>query len=642
MTLAWMLCYLAVGALLAIVATCHELVIAPSRMPRRAAWLGAMVLMCVLPLALPHLPAPLPLRDAGARAARLPATLPATAPLVQVLGDELAARAPALMPRITKAPGNGMIIERGSVLLRGDAVLPALWLGASLACLAVIALAARRMRRARRSWTLADTATSELVSTLAGRRVRTWISDDMGPAAFGVRRPQVVLPRWACALDEPARTLLLTHEASHVSARDPLLLRVALGLVVVMPWNVALVYAYRRLHRAVEQDCDVRVVRAGGDVQAYGRLLVDAVARRARATWLPLAAAGMGVQRSDLELRLRALVRPVVTWRTRVRSAAAAVAIVVAGLAACSVPAPKERADVTDSGLSGSRNDVGIATGFLAIADSIARVDGSWKALEKLKPQLDTLMVLAAHRMLPEVWSDTSKERQIWLLLDDRYDVRQATTGVRHNFVHTDVPLDGRDPAHATEQTPESLLVLTPASYSSAFPQTARQALRSMAGTATMVRGRRVRINWARTMKAETPGASATAREDRATSIPESLSVVASARARVLSAGFATPEAKEPVLVWLLYNSRGVELAHHVDRGFVEALPASAFAVPFNRIRTARTTEHQDIHSCDGLAERFNDTKDAARLTSCSMSVSVERPGERRVSLIMGVTQAPL
>ena len=521
MTIAWMLCYLAVGMLLAIVAAALDALAAQLRYRRRFIWLGAMLAMCVLPLALSRIDAPLPLRDVTARAVRLPEALPTTAPIANAVNAGLQAHEPSLMLRVTKSDRNAVVIEPGSVLRRGDLLLPGLSLMLSGTSLVLLAGAARRMRRARRHWTLTDTATSELVSRLAGRRVRTWVSESIGPAAFGVRRPQVVIPRWADALDAPARALLLTHEASHIGARDPLLLRIALGLVVLLPWNVALLYAYRRLHRAVEHDCDARVLRAGANAWDYGRLLVDAAEQLSAggsarhwsraARWLPVAAAGIGVQRSDLELRLRALARPVSTWRSRVRNLVAVGVMVAAGLAACSVPAPQEqREQPKPAALAAASVNAASdsARGRQTVFDSLGEMDTAFlEYVPDLDVRLDSIVAAAAREALPHVFSPDGSERFVWLLFDARYHVVASAVGAQHAFISSGTRPELTDTQRATPTTPLNRISVSIASYLHAFPQLAREDIGRWSTTYVSVKSRRILINWAQDLRPLRPAA---------------------------------------------------------------------------------------------------------------------------------------
>ena len=174
-------------------------------------------------------------------------------------------------------------------------VLELLWLAASLLVLVVIArgfvVISRRRRRARRT-------------LVAGVPVE--VSDGLGPAVIGLRRLSIVLPQWSLTMDAALRRQMLLHEGQHIRAGDPYLLLFAALALVVMPWNLALWWQIRRLRLTIEIDCDRRVLRATGDPEAYGALLLE-VGRRVSRT--PVLVAPLAHPFSLLEGRIRAMGR---------------------------------------------------------------------------------------------------------------------------------------------------------------------------------------------------------------------------------------------------------------------------------------------------------------------------------------------
>jgi hypothetical protein len=74
-----------------------------------------------------------------------------------------------------------------------------------------------------------------------------------------------------------------------------------------VPWHVALWYAVRRLRRALELDCDARVLRRESNVERYGHLLLRCARSGGLAgsftSWLRGPA-------GTLELRIRAMTAP--------------------------------------------------------------------------------------------------------------------------------------------------------------------------------------------------------------------------------------------------------------------------------------------------------------------------------------------
>ena len=78
-------------------------------------------------------------------------------------------------------------------------------------------------------------------------------------------------------------------------------------MLVVMPWNVPLWWQLRRLHRAIEVDCDARVLGKGLDPEKYRQMLTD-VSRRPSASISMVAA--MSVSPSFLQRRMRLMIDP--------------------------------------------------------------------------------------------------------------------------------------------------------------------------------------------------------------------------------------------------------------------------------------------------------------------------------------------
>lgn len=133
------------------------------------------------------------------------------------------------------------------------------------------------------------------------------LTDSVGPATVGLWRTRVLVPRWVLALPGMQRQYVLHHEDEHRSAHDAHLLFVASLALILMPWNLALWWQLRRLHLAVEMDCDNRVVRSLGDPIAYGDLLLKVAQAANRGPRLqPALLGGVGM----LEHRLTVLLAP--------------------------------------------------------------------------------------------------------------------------------------------------------------------------------------------------------------------------------------------------------------------------------------------------------------------------------------------
>jgi bla regulator protein BlaR1 len=276
--LAWMGYSMVVGLLLAGAGWACEQAAIARRLPLRWLWAASMACTLLLPMAMNSLQVELPALMAGG-------SMPRTVAL-----RDLAA--PSLTPRAWVPPAAQPILRQ----LEIDAQLGRGWLAMS-AMLALVSIAGVVWMGWRaRSWQR---------HRIAG--VVVWVSADMGPAAHGVLRPRIVVPRWL--LDGPAsqQALVLAHEQSHVNARDPLLLALGLLALVAMPWNVALWWQARRLQRAIEIDCDARVLAQGHSVQQYGSTLIDIGERQC----LPFGAvAAMAASRSLLAQRIGMMTRP--------------------------------------------------------------------------------------------------------------------------------------------------------------------------------------------------------------------------------------------------------------------------------------------------------------------------------------------
>jgi len=152
-----------------------------------------------------------------------------------------------------------------------------------MATLALILAVWRRQRaldRLRSTWIPARISDSEVL-----------LSEDTGPAIFGLRESTVVLPKWTLDLDEPHLALVLEHEREHAREGDPRLLFAATLVAIAMPWNLAIWWQLRRLRLALEVDCDSRVLRRSAEVRRYATLLI-AVGQRLRTSSLSLVTLG--------------------------------------------------------------------------------------------------------------------------------------------------------------------------------------------------------------------------------------------------------------------------------------------------------------------------------------------------------------
>lgn len=286
MTGAWMCYAVLISAVAYVSAAIADYLLWMWRGPRRVAWLIAVVVATVAPLALPAwraasrtAPVAVPLTQSSPRQ-HLP-TLPFSAPK-------------ATANRVDEAPGKYVGAPSARDLIaRVERAASATWLAVSTVLLLLAFTSYLRLERQSASWTEAD---------IDGTRVA--VTSHCGPAVFGIWRPRIVIPRWALGLDVRARTLMLAHECEHVKARDSQYLLMAMLAAVLLPWNAALWLIVRRLRLAMELDCDDRVLRAHGDAAAYGALLLTVCARRRGD--MPFALA-LAERPSMLERRIRAM-----------------------------------------------------------------------------------------------------------------------------------------------------------------------------------------------------------------------------------------------------------------------------------------------------------------------------------------------
>ena len=203
----------------------------------------------------------------------------------------------------------------------------ALALGWALLSIAVIVRfvgGARRLGTRRLAWR---------PSVLDGSEVL--VSADCGPAVIGFRNPVIVVPEWVLDLDRSLRALILRHEREHLDRGDPRVLLTSLAIAAMFPWNLTIWLQLHRLRRAMELDCDARVLRAYPDTRRYGSLLL-AVAQRADRSGL-FAAAFMNPN-SLLTSRITALRNRLPKHRVA-RSLTLAACAMAATVLACQVDA---------------------------------------------------------------------------------------------------------------------------------------------------------------------------------------------------------------------------------------------------------------------------------------------------------------
>ncbi len=192
--------------------------------------------------------------------------------------------------------GLGTAVATGDTSARTD-VLTLMWIGLSFAIAIALAINTGLLHRRKRQW-----RQGQLLGT------SIWVSPDAGPAVVGLFRPRIVIPAWLMERSSAHQHMAMAHEQSHIQARDPQMLAVALGLLLLMPWNLPLWWQLHRLRRAMEVDCDARVLRGGRDIKTYCETLIEV--GQSQSTTIG-AVAAMSESRSFLEQRIKImLVKP--------------------------------------------------------------------------------------------------------------------------------------------------------------------------------------------------------------------------------------------------------------------------------------------------------------------------------------------
>lgn len=125
--------------------------------------------------------------------------------------------------------------------------------------------------------------------------VPVYIDAARGPAVVPTPRPRVVLPRRIDTLSPRERRLVVLHEGEHVRAGDLQLQLLAVVLLAAAVWNPAVWWLHGRMARAIESDCDQRVLR-GRD--ARRRDYVEVLLRTAGWQGAPSGLPGLAMSRS--------------------------------------------------------------------------------------------------------------------------------------------------------------------------------------------------------------------------------------------------------------------------------------------------------------------------------------------------------
>ncbi len=305
----WMVYGLAIGALLTITATFVEKLFRAFGHPARLVWLFALLGTLSLPAVRWF--------SLGAGSLEVPA-------------DPVDPQSLSVLPAWPNPFETLVSTQPKLAALDGSLVL--VWILSSTLLLLSLLWSFWRLNRERHEWKH---------GTVGGTSVL--VSDDVGPAVFGVARATVVLPNWVLGLEKRVQRIIALHEREHIRGGDPWLLLLGLVALVLMPWNVALWWQMARLRLAMEADCDLRMIRGGVGAREYGLLLLE-MHRRVRRRSLP--ALALTERQSSLSRRINIMISEP---RRRVSRVAGALAIAAAsGFLACEAPTPPTTSDVAE------------------------------------------------------------------------------------------------------------------------------------------------------------------------------------------------------------------------------------------------------------------------------------------------------
>jgi beta-lactamase regulating signal transducer with metallopeptidase domain len=327
MIAAWMLYSVTVGVLIGVAAIAGDRFFRLVRLPVRWVWISGMVSTLVLSC------------FALIRATTVDANVPAPGIMEgyfveeshpggtdsQVMRAAASIAGAARDVRAAAAATAERVYHTAAAYAGEGRALVIAWGAGSAVLLLILCGTLLRLRRARMAWRSHRIADVDVL-----------VSHDAGPALVGLVRPSIVVPAWLLAESPERQRLVVQHEDEHRRAGDHALLAVACMAVCLMPWNIALWWMLQRTRLAVELDCDERLLRRGVQLRSYAALLLE-IAGRTRAR--PFIAPALADSRTQLERRLIAM-----TERTRTpgraRTAAAGLAALLLGAAACTADLP--------------------------------------------------------------------------------------------------------------------------------------------------------------------------------------------------------------------------------------------------------------------------------------------------------------
>jgi len=287
----WMLYTVGLSGALALAAFAIDAAARAARWPTRQLWAAALLLSVVVPLA---------------SAFRPPTSAPRGRVAVRV----------ATVPPSTPA----------RLRLDVDGPLGVAWLVGSVSVFLIVGMGLTQLRRA-----------AKHSRRLEVDRTPVAVTDRIGPGVAPFGQPRIMVPAWFQSIPARGQRLLIHHEREHVRARDAELLLAGWLVVAIAPWNPFAWWMLRRLARAIELDCDARVLRRAA-VRPYGELLLHVAARIVRSR--PVGMLAFTRSSSELAERIEQMTRPRET-PPPVRQLGLAALAAAALVAACEAPAPE-------------------------------------------------------------------------------------------------------------------------------------------------------------------------------------------------------------------------------------------------------------------------------------------------------------
>jgi beta-lactamase regulating signal transducer with metallopeptidase domain len=347
--LAWMIYVVIVTTLLGVAALMAERSAQQRRRPGRWVWVAAIVASLMLPTIVASVSVQLP-----------------------SLSRPTASSTPVVLRDVTSIPLPTAIIDLGApdgamTPYRLSRVLPLFWVASSMILLLALCLSATLLYWRKRRWMPGEVCGTQVL-----------IAPDVGPAVVGLFRSRIVVPAWLLQAPERQQQLAMVHEQSHLDAHDPQVLTLALCLLLLMPWNLPLWWQLRRLRRAMEMDCDARVLSKERDVTEYCETLIEV--GRNQTTYIG-AVAAMSESTSFLEQRIRMMLRKPGKWAGASALTLISLSVAVAAFATQVTPPNATGADPVQA-MSAVPQNLGDLAGYYKLSDlSVMTVSPSGKLL---------------------------------------------------------------------------------------------------------------------------------------------------------------------------------------------------------------------------------------------------------------------